>query len=611
VSHAFQAEVQQLLDIVINSLYTDREIFVRELVSNASDALEKVRHLQLQNTANLNDPELALEIAITTDEEAKTITISDTGVGLNREELIANLGTIAHSGTKAFMQALKDSNGSTPGSLIGKFGVGFYSVFMVADKVTVYTRSAQGTETLAWTSDGRSGYDIADAPEQSRGSRIVIELKEDAAEFAQTYTIKGILEKYSNFVPFPITLNGERINKIDALWLKNKNEVTEAQYKEFYQFTGRAWDEPRFTVHFAADAPLQINALVFIPTENPEKMGFGTTEHGVSLYCRRVLIDRHPPDFLPEWLRFLRGVVDSEDLPLNISRESMQDSALVKKLGEVVVGKVIKHLEDQGTAEPEKYKEFYASFNRYIKEGCANDYRNQAKLPKLLRFESSLQPKGELVSLNDYLTRKKEGQEAIYFQIGPNREAIENGPYLEAFTARGLEVLFCYDPLDDYVMTSVREFEGLKLSAVDREDVKLNDLNQDEAGALSAAEIESLGSWMKDTLGNGVSAVNKGQRLVDSPAAAIVPENAPSAQMRAMMRAMGQEAPATEVKLEINPRHPLIKGLSTLREKDPELSKMVAAQLLDNALLSAGLLDDSRSMIQRISQIMERTVARE
>jgi len=607
----FQAEVRQLLDIVIHSLYTDREIFIRELVSNASDALEKLRHTQLAGS-EVHDPGLPLEISITTDETAKTLTIADHGTGLTREELSRNLGTIAHSGTKAFLQTLKESGGSTPGSLIGKFGVGFYSVFMAAKQVRVYTRSAQPDgEALVWSSDGTSGFTIEEAPGQTRGARLVIELKDDAHEFAQAATVKRILEKYSNFVPFPILLNGERVNTVEALWLKPKNEVTDEQYAEFYRFAGKAWDEPRFRLHFAADAPLQINALLFIPTENPEKFGFGQTEAGVALYCRRVLIDAQPPAFLPEWMRFVRGVVDSEDLPLNISRETMQDSALVRKLGDVIASRVLKLLEQQGAEEPEKYTDFYKDFARFIKEGVANDFRHRDSLARLLRFESSLQDAGQLTGMADYVARMKEGQDAIYYQIAPNRAAIEAGPYLEAFKARGLEVLFAYEPLDDYVFSSLREFDGKKLVAVTREDVTLDDTPVDSAEApLPPEEVDALCSWLKESLGGGVTEVAGSTRLVDAPVLALTPEHAPTAQMRAMMRAMQQEVEPVRVKLEINPRHPMVKSLAAARTSQPDLAALAARQLLDNALLSAGLLEDPRDMVQRLNDLLGRALSK-
>ena len=608
----FQAEVRQLLDIVIHSLYTDREIFIRELVSNASDALEKLRHAQLASSGTIHDPELPLEISITTDETARTLTIADHGTGLTREELERNLGTIAHSGTKAFLQSLKESGGSTPGSLIGKFGVGFYSVFMVAKEVRVFTRSSGSDgDGLVWTSDGATGYTIDEAPGQSRGARIVIELKDDAYDFSEAATVKRILEKYSSFVPFPILLNGERVNTVEALWLKSKNEVTDEQYDEFYKFACKAWDAPRFRLHFAADAPLQINALLFVPTENPEKFGLGQTEPGVALYCRRVLIDAQPPDFLPEWMRFLRGVVDSEDLPLNISRETMQDSALVRKLGEVIAGRVLKLLEQQGSEEPEKYEAFYKDFARFIKEGVANDFRHRDSLAKLLRFESSLSDPGKMTGLADYVTRLKDGQDTIYYQIAPNRAAIEAGPYLEAFKARGLEVLFAYEPLDDYVFTSLREFDGKKLVSVTSENVKLDDVPVDSAEApLSDDEVSGLCSWLKETLGDAVTEVSGSARLVDAPVLALTPEHAPTAQMRSMMRAMQQDVEPVKVKLESNPRHAMVKSLAGARTAQPELASLAARQLLDNSLLSAGLLEDPRDMVQRLNELLGKALAR-
>jgi molecular chaperone HtpG len=608
----FQAEVRQLLDIVIHSLYTDREIFIRELVSNASDALEKLRHAQLASSGTIHDPELPLEISITTDETARTLTIADQGTGLTREELERNLGTIAHSGTKAFLQSLKESGGSTPGSLIGKFGVGFYSVFMVAKEVRVFTRSSGSDgDGLVWTSDGATGYTIDEAPGQSRGARIVIELKDDAHDFSEAATVKRILEKYSSFVPFPILLNGERVNTVEALWLKSKNEVTDEQYDEFYKFACKAWDAPRFRLHFAADAPLQINALLFVPTENSEKFGFGQTEPGVALYCRRVLIDAQPPDFLPEWMRFLRGVVDSEDLPLNISRETMQDSALVRKLGEVIAGRVLKLLEQQGSEEPEKYEAFYKDFARFIKEGVANDFRHRDSLAKLLRFESSLSDPGKMTGLADYVTRLKDGQDTIYYQIAPNRAAIEAGPYLEAFKARGLEVLFAYEPLDDYVFTSLREFDGKQLISVTSENVKLDDVPVDSAESpLTDDEVSGLCSWLKETLGAAVTDVSGSARLVDAPVLALTPEHAPTAQMRSMMRAMQQDVEPVKVKLEINPRHPMVKSLAAARTAQPELASLAARQLLDNSLLSAGLLEDPRDMVQRLNELLGKALAR-
>lgn len=608
-THEFQAEVKQLLDIVIHSLYTDREIFVRELVSNASDALEKMRLFQLTEK-EVFDETLPLEINISTDETAKTLTIADYGIGLTREELIENLGTIAHSGSKAFVNALKESGKDGANNVIGQFGVGFYAAFMVADEVKVYTHSWRHEgEHLVWTSDGATGYTIEATEGQRRGAKIVLHLKDEAAEFARPERIKQVLAKYSNFVSFPIHLNGERINKIEALWLKNKSEVTEEQYKEFYKFAAHAFDEPRYTFHFNADAPLNINALLFVPTHNPEQFGMGQMEPAVSLYCRRVLIDGKPKKFLPEWMRFVRGVVDSEDLPLNISRESMQDSALFRKLAQVVEGRVLKFLDREADGDAKKYAEFYKDFARFIKEGVATDFENKETIAKLLRFESSLTAEGEVVSLPEYVKRMKEEQKAIYFQIAPSRAAIENGPYLEAFKSKGYEVLFLYESIDDYVVNALGKFGDKPLQAVNSSEVDLGDAGVD-GQTLNKEETEKLCGWLKDKLGARVQEVRAGKRLVSSPSMALVPDGEMSPQMRQMMKALkNDDLGAPPVILEINPAHVIALKLAGLTESKPELAGLVAEQLLDNALMSAGLLDDPQAMINRVNRIMEQAVA--
>jgi molecular chaperone HtpG len=344
--HEFQAEVKQVLDIVVHSLYTDKEIFVRELISNASDATEKLRHTQITEK-DIFDADLDLEIQVSADEEAGTITIQDFGIGMTHGELIENLGTIAHSGSKAFLNALKEG-GERNENLIGQFGVGFYSVFMVADAVKVYTRSWQPEgESLCWSSQGDGAYEIEQVEGERRGTRIVFTLKDEYKDFAKKDKLEGIIKRYSSFVQFPIKVDGDELQTVQALWLKSKNDVTEDEYKAFYKFQANAFDEPRFWLHFAADAPISINTLLFAPTENMEGFGFGRMEPGVSLYCRKVLIDSDPKNLLPDWLRFVRGVVDSADLPLNISRESMQDSALIQKLNKVITKRFLKPLEEQ------------------------------------------------------------------------------------------------------------------------------------------------------------------------------------------------------------------------------------------------------------------------
>jgi TNF receptor-associated protein 1 len=606
--HSFQAEVSQLLDIVTHSLYTDREIFVRELVSNASDSLEKMRLTQLTENEVFDDA-LPLEINITTDETAKTLTIADYGIGMTREELVENLGTIAHSGSKAFVQAMKQG-GKEGGNVIGQFGVGFYSAFMVANEVKVYTHSwRKDGEHLVWTSDGATGYDIETTEGQRRGCKLVLTLKDDAADFAKASEIKRILAKYSNFVGFPIHLNGERVNTVEALWLKNKSEVTEEQYKEFYKFATHSWDDPKYTFHFNADAPLNINALLFTPSHNPEQMGMGQIEPGVSLYCRKVLIDAKPKKFLPDWMRFVRGVVDSEDLPLNISRETMQDSALFRKLGQVVQGRVLKFLEREADSDAKKYGEFYKDFARFLKEGVATDFESKEAIAKLLRFESSLTTDEDTVGLSAYVKRMKDDQKAIYYQIAPSREAIETGPYIEAFKSRGIEVLYLYETIDDYVVGALGKFEDKELKSVTAGDVDLGD-NESESEALGKEETDKLCAWLKERLTGRVQEVRSGKRLVNSPAMALIPDGEMSPQFRQMMRALkkGGELGATSVILEVNPTHAIVKRLAATTESNPDLAGLIAEQVLDGALMSAGLLEDPHDMITRMNKLMEKAL---
>ena len=602
----FQAEIKQLLDIVIHSLYTEKEIFVRELVSNASDALEKLRHLQLTEK-DVHDDAQPLEIAITSDDKAKTITIQDYGIGMTREELIQNLGTIAHSGSKQFLKALSES-GAKNSNLIGQFGVGFYSAFMVAKSVKVYSHSwKKDAPGHVWSSDGSGSYEIEEAADQRRGAKIVIELKDDCAEFAQSWRLKEILTRYSAFVGFPITLNGEKLTTVQALWLRNKSEVKDEEYTEFYKFQAHAHDAPRYRLHFSADAPLTINALLFVPQENTEKLGFSRLDPSVSLYCRKVLIDAAPKDLLPEWLRFLKGVVDSEDLPLNISRETMQDKALIEKLNKVITKRFLKMLDEEATQRADAYAEFYAQFGVFLKEGAALDFTHKDQLVKLLRFESSLTEPGKTTSLADYVSRMKDGQKEIYYLVAPNRTAIESGPYLEGFKARNLEVLFCYEAVDEYVFNNVREFDGKKFLSADHSDVKLDDLPQ-TGEALTEAEVKDLTAWLKDTLGEQVAEVKSSDRLVGSPALATNADKFSSPMMRRMMKAMKKPGEADEpvkVNLEFNPRHAVMKKLHAMRTTDADKAELVAEQLLDNALIAAGLLEDPSRMVARLNKLLE------
>lgn len=602
----FQTEIRQLLDIVINSLYTEREIFLRELISNAADAMEKVRFLQLSGQ-EVKDRDLPLEISLETDETAHTLAIIDSGIGMTKEELVENLGTIAHSGSKEFIKHLTQDNKDL--NLIGQFGVGFYAAFMAADKVTLSTRSYRpDAPSYIWTSEGTGSYQIEEGPEMARGTKIVLHLKENAHEFSSPDTIKRVIRQYSSFVPYPISVNGEKVNTVQALWTKNKSEISEEEYTEFYKFIANAYDEPLFRLHFSSDAPLSLNTLLFVPQENFEKFGFGRLEPGVSVYCKKVLIQEKSKDILPEWLRFVKGVIDSEELPLNISRETMQDSALIAKINRVVTGRFLKFLNEQAASDPEKYKTFWEKFGIFIKEGAATDFTHKQELVKLLRFESSAMDKGTLISLADYVGRMKEGQPAIYYVNGPTREAIEAGPYLEVFRKQEYEVIYTYEPVDDYILNMLGEFEGKKLMSADQADLDLGQEEKSEETGLPAAEVESLNAWVKEVLGEQVTEVRASKRLVDSPAIALSAYGTYSMQRVMQMTNRDLNTPAPSI-LELNTDHPMIKKLNELRKQDDPFAKTAAEQIFENARIAAGLIVDPREMVDRLNRIIERALS--
>ena len=614
-SHEFQAETKQVLDIVVNSLYKDKEIFVRELVSNASDALEKLRRLQLTEK-EVGDENLELEINVSSDDTKNQLIIQDFGIGMDEEELVQNLGTIAHSGSKEFIEALK-SDGEKNDALIGKFGVGFYSVFMVADKVQVFTKNWKKEAIgYCWESDGSGTYQIEEAEGQRRGAKIVINLKDDFSEFSKEDRIKEIIKKYSAFVQFPVSLNGEKVNTVDAIWMRSKKDITNEEYEEFYKFQSNDYEAPLMRMHFSADAPLEINSLLFVPKRNMEKMGLFRNENKVALHCRKVLIEAEPKGLFPEWLRFLKGVVDSSDLPLNVSRETMQDSELLRKLNQVLTKRFLRFLNEQSQKEEETYLEFWNEFGALIKEGAATDFTYKEDLAKLLRFESTALDAGKLTGLDNYMDRMASDQEEILFLFGKSRESIEAGPYLEALKARGLEVLLCTEPVDEYVMQTIREYKEKKILSADSDEVKLEKIDQEDEGkSLGKKDIKALCKWLKESLEDKVSDVETGDRLIESPVCIVGGDAMGGASARRVMKMMqGPEGgmpgmPMPSVKLQINPKNSIIQGLSELKDKDETTAKLVANQLLDNALASANLLDDPREMIARSYQALEKITA--
>ncbi|GAB9472496.1 Heat shock protein 75 kda, mitochondrial precursor [Globisporangium polare] len=609
VRHEFQAETRQLLDIVTHSIYTDKEVFIRELISNASDALEKLRHVQATGQS-VQDPELEPKIVITTNEAENTLTIMDTGIGMSKAELIENLGTIARSGSKAFLEQLKEKAPNETGDaltgIIGKFGVGFYSAFMVADKVEVFSQSAAGTQGSVWSSDGSGSYEVAAASDVSRGSKIVIHLKESCKDYGTAARVESIIRRYSNFVSFPIVLNGETVNTVQALWTKSENEVTDEEYTEFYKFIANAFDDPAYRIIFKADAPIELKTLFFIGSSHSEKFGYARLEPGVSLYSRKVLIERNSPDILPDWLRFVRGVVDSEDLPLSLSREKMQDSRLILKIKDVLTRRIIRFLEQQSTKEPEKFETFFKEFGQFIKEGICTDFQNKGSLAKLLRYESSHLEADKLTTLDEYISRASPDQNELYYLCAPSRAIAEASPYYEAFKKTNKEVLFVYSPIDDFVMTNVGEFNGRKVVSAENAKIDIEDVEDASTKKLSEDDKRLFGAWLKLTLEDSVKEVKFTSRLSDSPAIISEFESASIRKMMAMVNdRTGQDMGGLNKHvMEINPSHRIVVDLNALRQVNNSLAQKVARQIYTNATVAAGLVDDGRTLLTGLNDIL-------
>jgi molecular chaperone HtpG len=481
---------------------------------------------------------------------------------------------------------------------------------MVAEKVTVFTRSYRPEEPgWIWTSDGQTGYEIEPAGELPRGTKIVLHLRD--TEFAQAGRIEAIIRRYSNFVPFPIELNGKVVNTVQALWTKSKSEVSDADYEEFYKYIGHDSEAPLYRLHFTADAPLSIRALFFVPPKNFELITLTRGEPEVHLYCKKVLIQQRAKGLLPEWLRFLRGVADSEDLPLNISRETMQDSALLRKLNEVLTKRVLKWLEEEAKADPEKYDRFHREHGHCLKEGVATDWTHREAIAKLLRFESSHTDAGKTTSLPDYVSRMGAEQKEIYYLLAPSREAAESSPYYEVFREKKLEVLFLTHGHDEFVMDHLGSFDGKKLVAAEKADLKLDA----ETKGLNDEEARLLANFIKETLTDRVGEVRASKRLVGSPAVVVESDTHLTTSMRRMMKMMRRDdqpaLPEDKPDLEINPAHPMIQQLEKIRHTDAALAQEVAAQVFDNALVAAGLLEDPRAMLARLNGLLEKLLAKD
>lgn len=612
----FKAEVKKLLDILVHSLYTSREIFLRELVSNASDALDKIR-LKTLKGEEVIDKDLPLEIKITFDKEKKLITISDTGIGMTKEELISNLGTIAKSGTEEFLKQLQESKADAS-NIIGRFGVGFYSVFMVAKEVKIKTRSfLNESESLEWTSDGLGEYEITNLDEKlSRGTKIEIYLKDDAIEFADKFRLESILKKHSRFISFPIYLENEKVNTTSALWLQPKSSITKEQYIEFYKSISYDENEPLEIIHISIDAPIQFNALLFIPSKNNDIFGFNREHYGLDLYVRRVLIQHKTKELLPEYMSFIEGVVDSEDLPLNISRETLQENAVFLKISQNIKSQVFTALQKKAKDTPEEFSKFWNEFGRVFKMGYM-DFSSQEKFLEVLRFDSTFnESKDKLISLEEYVSRKKEKQTEIYYKLGINRDAALSDPHLEIFKKKNVEVLLCYDPIDEFVFASIRKYKEMEIKSADIIDLKtLNEIpdaekSNDSTEPLSKEDklkLESLLELMKKYLGDKVKEVRLSSRLYASPVCLISDENALSATMQKMLRLTNKDFPEEKKIIEVNPDNKIIRNLLHIYKKDSSDSFISDATkiLFDIALLIDGMLNEPHQLASKNLKLIE------
>lgn len=608
----FQAEIKQLLHLLSHSLYQHRDIAIRELVSNASDSLNKMRHIALTDS-NHRD-ETPLEIVIEPDKEQRVLTIRDNGIGLTHEELIANLGTIAHSGSLEFLNKLS-GDAKADLSLIGQFGVGFYSAFMLADRVEVITRGYRDEQGWRWESDGTGSYSIEPAENIPRGAQIRLHLKEGLDEFTDPPRVKHIIRKYSTFVPHPIKLNGEQLNEQRPIWVEPKSQLTDEQYHGFYQWLTHHTDEkPLWHLHLASDSPLQFHAILYCPPTNLELLGFGPLEHGLHLCAKRILVQDDCRELVPEYLRFLYGLVDSADLPLNVSRETLQDNSLLRKIRKVLTKRVLDHLADVAQEQPEVYKTFYQQFGPILRTGIGTDFENRDRIAKLLRFQSSQsEDPNALVSLDEYIERMSEKQTQIYFVTGPDLPAIRRNPNLEIFRKKKLEVLFLTDPIDEFVLSHLHTYEGKRLISIDAADVEFPETAAEETTEEEQAQTKSKPTGFervldlfRKALGDRVAEVRESKRLIDSPCCLVNPAGTVSAQLQKVLSLTSQDFEMSKQILEVNPSNPLIRrlcDLSSNAEHDGFIQEC-GQQLCANAMLMEGLLPDPQDVVHRVQDFM-------
>jgi len=614
-TQSFQAETKQLLEIVSKSLYTDREIFLRELLSNASDALEKMRYLTQSGSAE-QDPNHPLEMTIRTNKTEQTLTIMDSGIGMTSDELVSNLGVIARSGSKNFLKEFGDKKDEPEGAevaqkqdqmenLIGMFGVGFYSAFMVANKIEVYSQSYKGEQAHYWVSEGAGQYAISPAENVLRGTRIVLHLKDDAKEFCDRFKVESIVKKYSAYLMFPIKLNRSLITSTGALWATNPKEVEAKQHKEFYQLLSNAYDDPFFIFHsHFENVKYSIQCLFYFPPTHTEKFGMGRMDPGTSVYSRKVLIKPKCREILPDWLRFVKGVVDSENIPLHISREELQDSKLIEEISTTLHLKVVDFLKRQAKKEPDDYKKFYEEFNGFIKEGICMDYKNRRKIAELLRFETNTTPAGTVISFDEYLENMGKDQKNIYYLVAPSRSVAMASPYLEAFEGTDTQVFLGYAQIDDFVFQNLQSYRQKEIVNAEKSSAPAPKKDELDSG-LTFEESEELIDYIKKEFPKKIDTVTTTDRLKTSPAILI---DHMSQAIRFYLRTLGEKQEIPPQKMQINPRHPVIKGLQKALATDRTKAKVVTSQLVNNAFIAAGLADDAREMLHDINDLMALTL---
>jgi molecular chaperone HtpG len=603
-SFEFKAEMKQLLKLIINSLYTNPEVFLRELVSNSSDALNKVRFEKLTNQ-NIINPDDELKIKIEVDSKNQTFSIEDNGIGMTKEDLIEKLGTVASSGTAEFLKRYKESNKKIDAGLIGQFGVGFYSAFMVTDEITVETRSAtEGSEAFVWKSNGEENFTVDKSDRKDKGTKISFKLKDDYKDIAEEYRIKSILKKYSNFVDFPLYLGKEKVNTVSALWQKKKSDIKDEELNEFYKFVSNDYQDPLGSLHLHIEGNVNFKALLFIPKFAPPNMFSEDLKSSIHLYTNNVFIQDDAKGLLPDYLKFVKGVVDTEDLPLNVSREVTQNSPLMAKIKDILTKRTLALLEEWADKDTDKYKTFYDEFSPLFKTGINSDFSNKDRIIELLRFNSNKTKDGEMTSLNGYVSRMNAEQKEIYYVSGASKEQIEKNPNIEYFIKNDIEVLYLTDPVDSFTFPYITEYDKKPLKSIEKADIDLNKNNDKSEESKDISE--SMIKLFKDTLGDKVEDVKESSRLIDSAATLVVGKEGMDPHMEKMMQMMDKNFQSSKKILEINLNHPLLKNISSLliANTQNDLIKNVIEQIYGGALLIEGQLSTPNDFVKRMNDLL-------